>query len=304
MLEGLLTRSSEVYAYVYFGSVIVVALAEAAVPRRRPGDLTGLRWLNNIAISILDTLVLRAAFPLATIGWAVLCDQRGWGLLNAISAPVAVTWVLTFVVLDFTYYIQHVMLHRIPILWRLHRTHHSDAEYDFTTGVRFHPIEGLFSTSMLLAAILVLGAPPAAVALSQMVFLISGFLDHANVRLPRGLERAMRTIFVTPDMHRIHHSIVMHEGQSNLSNLFSWWDRLFGTYVDQPASGHADLQFGLNEFRGRKHTTLPWMLVQPFMSGAPASPAVATATAAGARAQDATAAADAAAAVGTSIGGR
>ncbi len=265
MLEGLLTRSSEIYAYVYFGSVIAVALAESAMPRQRFGDTTALRWLNNIALSILDTVVLKAVFPIAAIGFATLCEQRGWGLLNLVNAPAAVSWALTFVALDFTTYGQHYLLHHVPVLWRLHRTHHSDAQYDFTTGVRFHPIEAVFTTSVQLAAIYLIGAPPVAVFAAQVVFLISSFLGHGNIRVPVTVERAVRTIFVTPDMHRIHHSLEMGESQSNLSNLFSWWDRLFGTYVNEPAAGHERLEFGLREFTGRKHTTLPWMLVQPFL---------------------------------------
>jgi len=268
MLDGLLTRTSEAYAYVYFGSVIAVALAEAAAPRRRAGNTTGLRWLNNIALAILDTVVIRSVFPVAAIGWAALCGQRGWGLLNMFEAPALVSWLLTFVVLDFATYGQHYLLHRIPLLWRLHRTHHSDADYDFSTGLRFHPIEGIFTTSVQFLAIFLLGAPVAAVLVAQLVGLVVAFVEHGNVRIPATVDRAVRKLFVTPDMHRIHHSQVAREGRSNLSNLFSWWDRLFGTYVEEPSAGHAGIVFGLPEFGGRKHTLLPWMLAQPFFPAA------------------------------------
>ena len=145
MLESLLTNASEAYAYAYFGSVLVVALVEWAVPRRTPADMLGLRWSNNFAISLLNTLIIRAAFPVATIAWATLCAQYGWGLLNAVNWPSSIDVLVTIVALDLVVYTQHYLLHRIPMLWRLHRTHHSDADYDFTTAVRFHPLEAMFT---------------------------------------------------------------------------------------------------------------------------------------------------------------
>jgi sterol desaturase/sphingolipid hydroxylase (fatty acid hydroxylase superfamily) len=265
MLEGFLTNAAETYAYAYFGSVLVVALVEWAVPRRTPADMLGLRWSNNFAISLLNTLIVRAAFPVATIAWATLCAQHGWGLLNAVNWPSSIGVLVTVVALDLVVYTQHYLLHRIPMLWRLHRTHHSDADYDFTTAVRFHPLEAMFTAAVQLGAIYALGAPPAAVFLSQVLALLASFAEHANVRIPGRVDRVLRTVFVTPDVHRIHHSQIAGESRSNFANLFSWWDRLFGTYIDQPAAGHAGIQFGLPEFTARKHATIPWMLAQPFL---------------------------------------
>jgi len=266
MLDSLLSRASEIYAYVFFGTVVVIALVEWAAPRRRPGDTLALRWFGNVGIWILDAVVLRAVFPLGTIAWAGFCSQRGWGLLNVVHWPTAVGLLMTLVCLDFVNYGQHYLLHRIPMLWRLHRTHHSDAEYDFTTGLRFHPVETLFTTSLQFAAIFLLGASPIAVFAVQLVFVAISFLEHGNLRIPGAVDRVLRLLIVTPDMHRIHHSQAAGESQSNFSNMFSWWDRVFGTYVHAPAAGHDRIVFGLPEFGERKHATLPWMLVQPFLS--------------------------------------
>jgi sterol desaturase/sphingolipid hydroxylase (fatty acid hydroxylase superfamily) len=268
-----LTHASETYAYVYFGCVLLVALVEWAVPRRTPADMLGLRWSSNFAISLLDTFVLKAAVPVATIAWATLCAQHGWGLLNIFSWPPSIGVLVTIVVLDLVIYVQHYVLHRVPVLWRLHRTHHSDLDYDFSTAVRFHPLEALFTTSVQLGAIYALGAPPAAVFVWQMLSLASSFSSHANARIPGGVDQVLRTVFVTPDVHRIHHSQTAGESRSNFANLFTCWDRLFGTYMAQPAAGHDHIQFGLPEFSARKHATLPWMLAQPFLpeSGAATS---------------------------------
>jgi sterol desaturase/sphingolipid hydroxylase (fatty acid hydroxylase superfamily) len=273
MSEGFLSRASEIYAYAFFGTVMVIALVEWAVPRRRPGETLALRWFGNVAIWILDSIAIKAVFPLGTIAWAVVCAERGWGLLHAVAWPAWLGLLITAISLDLVNYGQHYLLHRIPLLWRLHRTHHSDAEFDFTTGLRFHPVESLFTTSMQLLAIFLLGASPLAVLAVQLAFVAISFIEHGNLRVPAGVDRFVRLVFVTPDMHRIHHSQATGESQANFSNLFSWWDRLFRTYVHAPAAGHDGIVFGLPEFTGRKHATLPWMLVQPFLSESEATTA-------------------------------
>ena len=278
MFDSFLTNASTTYAYAYFGIVIALTLAEWARPRRTPADTLTLRWSNNFAIMVLDFVVLQTFFPLATIGWATLCSERGWGLMNAGSWPPAAAFLVTIVVLDFASYGQHYLLHRFSFLWRLHRTHHSDADCDFTTGVRFHPLESIFSTSVVFAVIYAVGPPAAAVFTWQILSLAATFVEHANVRIPQRIDRLVRTIFVTPDMHRIHHSQVGRESRSNMSNLFSWWDRLFGTYIDQPAAGHISMILGMQEYSDRKHATLPWMLAQPFLPETESSPTAAVAT--------------------------
>jgi sterol desaturase/sphingolipid hydroxylase (fatty acid hydroxylase superfamily) len=265
-MQAFLDHASEAHAFSYFGVMIVIALLECVVPRRAPGDTLALRWFGNVAITIVDTAVVRAVFPLFAIGLAVLCADRGWGLFNWTAWPMAVEFVVTILVLDLFLYGQHYLLHRVGFLWRLHRTHHSDHECDLTTGLRFHPLEMTFSTALMLGALLILGAPPAAVLVSQLLSTAINFIEHANVRVPEPVDLILRMAFVTPDMHRIHHSSAPGESRTNFSNTFSWWDRLFGTYRDQPAAGQANMTFGAPGFEERKHLTLPWMLAQPFLA--------------------------------------
>jgi sterol desaturase/sphingolipid hydroxylase (fatty acid hydroxylase superfamily) len=271
-MNALLNHASQAYALSYFGVVIVVVLLECVVPCRAAADTLPLRWFGNIAITILDTVLVRILFPVAGIAWAVVCSQRGWGLFNQVAWPSWMEFVLTIVLLDLFYYSQHYLLHRVGFLWRLHRTHHSDHEYDVTTGLRFHPLEMTYTTALLLATLLILGASPAAVLVSQVMTTSVNFYEHANVRLPPWLDRMVRVLFVTPDMHRIHHSAAPGESRSNFANTFSWWDRLFGTYVEQPAAGQADMSFGIEGFGDRRHLTLPWMLAQPFLPDGTAAP--------------------------------
>lgn len=265
-MDALLKNGSQIYALVYFGGIIVVAVLESVLPRRAVSATLGLRWFGNFSLTIIGAILVRALFPVAAVGWAIFCSERGYGLLNVARWPGWVEFLLTIVLVDLSYYVQHYLLHRVPVLWRMHRTHHSDQEYDFSTGVRFHPFESVFSTVTLLGVVLALGAPPAAVFISQLLTVAVGFVEHANVRMPRWMDRALRVMFVTPDMHRIHHSQDIHEGESNFANMFSFWDRLFGTYVDQPAAGHDGIVFGVAELSERKHLTLPWMLAQPFLN--------------------------------------
>lgn|SRR5215203_240756 len=264
-MEAFRGHAAEAYAISYFGALIIVALLESVVPRRAPGDTLPLRWFSNVAITILNTLLLRVLFPIAGVAWALVCSERGWGLLNSVSWPTWVHYAAAILVLDLYAYGQHYLLHRVNVLWRLHRTHHSDQEYDLTTGLRFHPLEMVFTTLFQMCVLAALGAPPLAVLVSQLIATVVTFVEHANVSIPARLDRLLRVVLVTPDMHRIHHSAASGESQSNFSNTFSWWDRLFGTYIDQPAAGHANIRFGVEGFGARKHLTLPWMLAQPFL---------------------------------------
>ena len=265
-MDAFLNHASQAYGVTYFGVLIVIALFECVVPRRTPGDTLPLRWVGNVAITIVDTIVVRLLFPIVGLAWAVLCDEHGWGALNRVSWPQPIEFVVTILLLDLFAYTQHYLLHRVDFLWRIHRTHHSDQEYDLTTGLRFHPLEMIFATASVMGALVLLGAPPAAVLVWQLLSTANNFIEHANVRIPRSVDRLARLVLVTPDMHRIHHSMAPGESRSNFSNTFSWWDRLLGTYVDQPAAGHGNIEFGLSGFEDRKHLTLPWMLAQPFIS--------------------------------------
>jgi sterol desaturase/sphingolipid hydroxylase (fatty acid hydroxylase superfamily) len=264
-MDTFLKHASEVYAFEYFSIIIVVSTLEWVIPRRQPGDTLRLRWAGNIGITIIDTILVRFLFPMLGVGWAAFCSARGWGLFNQFAFPGWLQLVLTLIALDVVNYTQHYLLHWAPLLWRFHRTHHTDHDYDFTTGVRFHPLEAIFTTATLLGTIAALGAAPFAVLVSQLLSIAITFVEHANVRVPSSLDRVLRLFVVTPDMHRIHHSQDFRETESNFGTIFPWWDRLFGTYVDQPAAGHERIAFGLAEFGERKHLTLPWMLALPFL---------------------------------------
>ena len=267
-MEGLLARASEIYAIDYFGAIIVVALLECIVPRRAAGDALKLRWTSNFGIAILGSVLMKMAFPAFGLLGASLSHQYGIGLLNYVTLPQWMGLVVTVLALDLAAYGQHYLLHRFDWLWRLHRTHHSDNDYDFTTGVRFHPFEAVITGATGFAAVIALGAPPAFVLISTLLETFNGFLEHSNVRIPRGLDRLLRLAVVTPDMHSIHHSKAGGDSQTNFGAIFPWWDRLFGTYRDQPSRGHDTMTFGVDGFEGRRHQMLHWMLAQPFLNGA------------------------------------
>jgi sterol desaturase/sphingolipid hydroxylase (fatty acid hydroxylase superfamily) len=245
-----------------------VALLEYVQPRRAPGETLRQRWFGNFSLTILGHVLVRTVFPVVGVGWAIVCAERGIGLLNQVRWPAWAGLVLTIVAIDLGYYVQHVLLHRVPVLWRLHRTHHSDLEYDFTTGVRFHPFEAVYTTVVVMAITAAIGAPPWAIVVSQLLSVSVAFIEHANVRVPHAIDRVLRVVVVTPDMHRIHHSQDVHEGDSNFANTFSFWDRLFGTYVAEPAAGHDRIAFGVADFTEPKHQTLPGLLATPFRSSA------------------------------------
>jgi sterol desaturase/sphingolipid hydroxylase (fatty acid hydroxylase superfamily) len=275
-MEDVLSRASDIHAIGYFGVLIAVLLVECVVPRRRPADTLRVRWFGNVTLAVLDTVMIRTAFPIAALALSILCLERGWGLLNAVALPAGIEFLTTVLLLDCAVYAQHYLLHRIGFLWRLHRAHHTDADFDLTTALRFHPLESIFATSVTLLVILGLGAPPLAVLTWQVLSTAQNFLEHANVRIPAGLDRIARLLLVTPDMHRIHHSAAPGESRANFANMFSFWDRLFGTYLDQPAAGHDQMVFGLAEFADPKHLKVRWILAQPFLPNrgdAPAPPA-------------------------------
>jgi sterol desaturase/sphingolipid hydroxylase (fatty acid hydroxylase superfamily) len=272
VVEKLLSENSDLYATVYFGAILAVAVAESIVPARAVGPSIGRRWLQNFSLAVLGSVLIRLSLPLAGVGWAVFCAERGWGLLNRTTLPGWVDLVVTLVALDFAYYAHHYLSHRIGLLWRLHRTHHSDLEYDFSTGVRFHPLESVVTTLFIMGAIALVGAPPEGVMLSQILLAVVSFAEHANVCLPERLDRVLRLVIVTPNMHRIHHSVELDEGNSNFSNTLSIWDRLFGTYIEAPAAGHDGIRFGLKELQDRSQLTLPRLLAQPFTDVGDAEP--------------------------------
>ena len=216
------------------------------IPRRARAVSRRGRWLTNIALVVLNTLVVRLALPVTAVGMAVIAEQRGWGLLHAIGPiPAVLAIALAVVLLDLAIYLQHVLFHAVPILWRVHRMHHADIDVDVTTGARFHPVEIVLSMCLKLASISALGAPPLAVLLFETLLNVGSLFSHANLRLPPGCDRVLRLLVVTPDMHRVHHSAWGVETNTNFGFTFPWWDHLCGTYRAQPAAGHETMTVGL-----------------------------------------------------------
>jgi sterol desaturase/sphingolipid hydroxylase (fatty acid hydroxylase superfamily) len=242
-----------------------MALWEVIAPRRALSVSKLRRWLNNIGVVALNTVLLRLIFPAAAVGLAFVAARRGWGVLNQIDLPVWLEIVCAVVVLDFVIYLQHVMFHAVPLFWRLHRMHHADLDFDVTTGARFHPIEILLSMVIKLATVTVLGPAAVAVLIFEILLNATSMFNHSNVRLPRALDRWLRRLIVTPDMHRVHHSILEHETNSNFGFNLPWWDRLFGTYQAQPDAGHERMVIGIHGFRNEQEVDrLAGMLWLPF----------------------------------------
>ena len=252
----------------FLGIFALVALWELALPRRRLSQPRWLRWYANLGIVALNTALVWVLVPLAPVALAVMAESRGWGILNLVGLPFWLEAALAIVVLDLVIYLQHVMFHALPALWRLHRMHHADLDFDVTTGSRFHPIEILVSLSIKMAAVVLIGPPAVAVLVFEILLNGTSMFNHGNVRLPAKLDRMLRWLVVTPDMHRVHHSDIPAETNSNFGFNLPWWDRLFGTYRAQPGLGHEQMTIGLDAFRAPRELHLHRMLVQPLRHGA------------------------------------
>ena len=243
-----------------------MALWEAVAPRRALTVSKALRWANNLGVVCLNTVLVRVVFPGAAVGVALFVAEQGWGVFNYYALPYGLVVLLCVLVMDFAIYLQHVMFHATPALWRLHRMHHADLDFDVTTGARFHPIEILLSMLIKFAVIALLGAPALAVLIFEVLLNATSMFNHSNVRIPLNLDKVLRWFVVTPDMHRIHHSIEDDETNSNFGFNLPWWDRLLGTYRAQPRADHQDMVIGIQTFRDAKGcVTLPSMLRDPFV---------------------------------------
>ena len=252
----------------FLGVLGAMAAWELLAPRRALSVSKTLRWVNNLGIVVLNSLLLRAVFPLAAVAMAALAAERGWGLLNNLAFPYGLAVVLSVVALDLAIYLQHVMVHAVPALWRLHRMHHADLDFDVTTGARFHPLEILLSMAIKLGVVVVLGPPVVAVVLFEVLLNATAMFNHSNVRLPLAVDRVLRWLVVTPDMHRVHHSVAPREANSNFGFNLPWWDRLLGTYRAQPEAGHEAMTIGIAQFREPKYLRLDWLLIQPWLGSA------------------------------------
>jgi sterol desaturase/sphingolipid hydroxylase (fatty acid hydroxylase superfamily) len=263
--EWALAHEPSVRLSAFFGVFALMAVWEAVAPRRARLLPRRVRWLHNLALVVLNSLILRLLFPLAAVGFALLAAEHGWGLLNAFEVPFWWAFALSVVALDFAIYLQHVMFHAVPLLWRLHRVHHADADIDVTTGARFHPIEILLSMLIKFAAIAVLGAPAAAVLAFEVLLNATAMFNHANLRLRGPVDRWLRRILVTPEMHRIHHSMEAVEANSNFGFNLPWWDRLFGTYRERARLPQERMAIGVNGLTGSDAAVkLAGMLALPF----------------------------------------
>ena len=247
----------------FFGVFIFMAFWEVLVPRRALTKPKTTRWFNNLLLTFLNSILVRWIFPVTATGVALLSRERGWGVFNMLETSHWTTGIIAIVVLDLTIYTQHVLFHKFPLFWRLHRMHHTDLDIDVTTGARFHPVEIIISMGIKMAVILSLGAPAWSVLAFEVLLNATSMFNHGNVFMNQRFDGFLRTFLVTPDMHRVHHSVIMSETDSNFGFNLPWWDRLFGTYRDQPASGHKDMSVGLANYRDLKWLTLPWMLFVP-----------------------------------------
>jgi sterol desaturase/sphingolipid hydroxylase (fatty acid hydroxylase superfamily) len=264
--ELLLNNEPAIYAAMFTGSFCIVALWESFTPRRKLVAPISLRWFSNACLLVITTVLLWAIYPAIGIGSSVLAANQGWGILRYVELPYWLAFVLSILLLDLGHYLIHYAFHRIPVLWRMHRLHHTDQDFDVTTAVRFHPFEAALEPGMNLVVVLLLGPPILAVLLFQFSYLITIFWVHGNLRMPGDTDRYLRWLLVTPDMHRTHHSQDSAESNSNYGGLFSVWDRLLGNYVDGPALGHEGMAIGQPGFTGPEHNRIDMMLMNPFLS--------------------------------------
>ncbi len=249
---------------IFFGLFACLALLEWLAPRRKPKPVKRMRWVTNWSIVIIDSVLVRLLFKTAAVGGALWAAERGYGLFNIVDAPFWLAFAVSFLVLDFAVWLSHVASHKIPVLWRIHRMHHSDVDFDVTTAIRFHPIEIVLSMIWKYAVVLAMGAPAAAVLAFEIVLNGAAMFNHSNWRLPLWADRLLRLVVVTPDMHRVHHSIERREHDTNYGFNFSFWDRMFSTYTDQPEMGHEGMAIGLPQWQNDKPTRLDWSLMVPF----------------------------------------
>ncbi|MCK5621575.1 MAG: sterol desaturase family protein [Alphaproteobacteria bacterium] len=272
MDEFLLSNERTIRLSIFLGVFAVMAAWEALAPRRARSHGRLRRWPSNIGIVVLNTVILRIVFPVAAIEFAASVHGGGLGLMGIFGLPGWVEFLIAIAILDLAIYLQHMLFHAAPLLWRLHRMHHQDLDFDVTTGARFHPVEILLSMGIKFMVIAALGPSAAAVLVFEALLNGMAMFNHANAKIPLGLDAILRKIVVTPDMHRVHHSILPNETNSNFGFNLSIWDRLFGTYRAQPAAGHEAMTIGIEQFREGRELWLDRLLLQPLRGKAGAYP--------------------------------
>ena len=262
----ILDNEKDIRMGFFFGILLIMAVWEVLSPRRTLTVSKPVRWINNLGLVFFNSYIVRLLFPAAAVGVASFANVHGWGIFNYYQVPGVLAIVASIIIMDFIIYLQHVMVHAVPVLWRLHRVHHADLDFDVTTGSRFHTLEILLSMLIKFATIVVLGPPVVAVIIFEVILNLTAMFNHSNAKLPLGIDRVLRWFLVTPDMHRVHHSVEDDEANSNFGFSLPWWDRLFGTYRDQPRGGHEGMTIGIHKFRNPKQTSwLPAMLALPFI---------------------------------------
>jgi sterol desaturase/sphingolipid hydroxylase (fatty acid hydroxylase superfamily) len=261
----LLDHESFIRFGFFFGILILMAVWEVLAPRRHLQTSKSMRWVSNLGIVFIDTLALRLLLFSSAIEIAILAENGRWGVLNSISGSYWLKVTIGVVVLDLAIYLQHAVFHGLPILWRLHMMHHSDLDFDVTTGIRFHPIEVLLSMGIKMLVVFLVGISALGVLIFEVLLNGTSLFNHGNVRLGASIDRVLRLFVVTPEMHRVHHSVIIRETNSNFGFNLPWWDHLFGTYKDQPAASHIEMTVGLSQFRDPKRLSLLWLLVLPFI---------------------------------------
>jgi len=268
MSDWILSHEGELRVGFFLAILASMTVWDLAAARRRRLQSRGRRWLANLGILAVDTVIVRLLFPAAAVGMALLAERGEWGLFHAVDLPRGLEVVLAVVVLDLVIYLQHVMFHAVPALWRLHMVHHSDRDVDVTTGVRFHPVEIVLSMVIKLAAVSALGTPALGVLIFEVLLNATSMFNHGNLRLPARVDRWLRWLVVTPDMHRVHHSVVVGETNSNFGFNLPWWDCILGTYRAQPAAGHEEMVTGISQLQEPKPKSLLGLLALPFTTGA------------------------------------
>ena len=247
----------------FFGIFGALAIWEGLAPRRSLAQSKSLRWTNNLGLTLFNALLLRGVFAVAAVGTALYGAEQGWGLLRIVNLPEWAAGIAAIALLDLAIYTQHVLFHKIGPLWRLHRMHHTDLDFDVTTGARFHPLEILLSMVIKMGVVAAIGAPAWSVIVFEVLLNGTSMFNHSNILINLKVDRLLRLLVVTPDMHRVHHSVIVRETDSNFGFNFPWWDRFFGTYRDQPKAGHTAMTLGLANYRNPKWLKFHWMLLTP-----------------------------------------
>jgi len=268
MRDALFSYEPLVRLAAFAGVFAVMAVWEILTPRRPQAIARNWRWPNNLGVVAVDVVLVRILSPVTAVGLALVAEAHGFGLFHVIGLPTWASIIVSVILLDLAIYLQHVLFHAVPALWRLHRMHHADLELDVTTGLRFHPVEILLSLAIKLAVVAAFGTPAVAMLIFEVLLNATSMFNHSNVRVPQEIDRVLRWFVVTPDMHRVHHSILRRETNSNFGFNLPWWDRLLGTYRAQPAAGHDAMTIGIEQFRDSRELGLDRMLLQPFRGDA------------------------------------